>query len=149
MRQIAFSICMLLALKAGAQVKTPVQWNYTVNKLSANTYELHIKASIEKGWHMYSQTTPAGGPVPTVVKFSRNPLVSLSGPAKEVGKLEQHHEKMFGVDVKQFSNSVDFVQTVVLKKPVKTKVNGSVEFMVCNDQECLPPSTITFTLSLD
>lgn len=149
MRSIAFFVCMLVMIRAGAQIKTPVQWDHSVKKIAPDTYELHIKASIEKGWHIYSQTTPEGGPLRTTVKFSQNPLVTLSGPAKEIGKLEQHHEKLFGVDVKQFSNVVDFVQTVVLKKPVKTKINGSIEFMVCNDEECLPPATVKFTLTLD
>ena len=39
-------------------------------------------------------------------------------------------------------NTVDFVQTVKLKGNIKTSVAGSVEFMVCNDSRCLPPSTI-------
>ena len=97
---------------------------------------------------MYSQTTPDGGPVPTVIQFTKNPLITLVGSAKEIGKLEQRHEALFGVDVKQFSNSVSFVQTIQVKAAVKTAVSGTVEFMVCNDRECLPPATNKFSLSI-
>lgn len=143
---------MLLLLAAGiyatAQIQNPVKWSYKLKKLNATTYEVHLTATIEKGWHIYSQTTPDGGPVPTKISFTKNPLLTLNGTAKEVGKLEQRHEELFGVDVKQFSNTVDFVQVIKVKAAVKTSVAGTVEFMVCNDRECLPPSTNKFTLSV-
>lgn len=131
-----------------AQVKDPVHWSFSSKKINATTYEIHLAASIESGWHTYSQTTPEGGPIPTSITFTKNPLVTLTGSIKEIGKLEQHNEPLFGVDVKQFSNKVDFVQTIKLKATVKTNVTGSIEFMVCNDKECLPPKTEKFSIDL-
>lgn len=139
---------LLAGFLASAQVQNPVKWNYKLKKVNATTYEVHITATIDKGWHVYSQTTPDGGPLPTTIKFSKNPLVTLVGKAKEVGKLEQRHEELFGVDVKQFSNSVNFIQTIKVKAAVKTALTGSVEFMVCNDRECLPPTTNKFSLPI-
>lgn len=131
-----------------AQIQNPVTWSATSKKINDKTYEIHLTANINQGWHIYSQTTPEGGPIPTNVNFTKNPLVLLNGKVKEVGKLEQHHEPLFGVDVKQFSNKVDFVQVVKLKAPVKTLMKGEVEFMVCNDKECLPPKTEKFSVAL-
>lgn len=132
-----------------AQIQNPVSWTATSQKIADNTYEIHLTADINQGWHIYSQTTPDGGPVPTSITFTKNPLLTLEGTAKEVGKLEKHNEPLFGnIDVKQFSNKVDFVQKVKLKAPVKTSVNVAVEFMVCNDKQCLPPSTRKFTVAL-
>jgi Disulphide bond corrector protein DsbC len=107
-----------------------------------------LTATIAAGWHIYSQTTSEGGPLPTAITFSKNPLLILSGTVKEVGKLQQHHEPLFGVDVKQYSGKVDFVQVVKLKGKVKTLVNGLLEFMVCDDKKCLPPKTVEFSVSL-
>ena len=129
-------------------VKNPVDWTATSKKIADKTYEIHLTANIQNGWHIYSQTTPDGGPVPTSITFTKNPLLINEGPAKEVGKLEKHNEPLFGVDVKQFSNKVDFVQTVKLKANVKTSVDIAVEFMTCNDKQCLPPSTKKFTVAL-
>lgn len=143
-----FFLLLSISFSADAQLKQPVKWSYKLKKLNATTYEVHITATIEKGWHVYSQTTPDGGPVPTVIQFTKNPLITLVGSAKEIGKLEQRHEALFGVDVKQFSNSVSFVQTLQVKAAVKTAVSGTVEFMVCNDRECLPPATNKFSLSI-
>ena len=145
---LALGLCLIMLNGLNAQVKDPVQWAFTAKKINATTYEVHLTATIESGWHLYSQTTPEGGPVPTSIEFSKNPLLSFDGSAVEIGKLEQHHEPLFGVDVKQFSNKVDFVQTVKLKGKVKTSLNGSVEFMTCNDRECLPPKTQKFSIAL-
>ncbi len=131
-----------------AQIKNPVEWIATSKKINDKTYEIHLTANINKGWHVYSQTTPDGGPVATTVTFTKNPLLIIDGKTKELGKLEQRHEDLFGVDVKQFSNKIDFVQVVKLKANVKTSVDVAVEFMVCNDKQCLPPTTKKFTVAL-
>jgi hypothetical protein len=129
-------------------VNNPVSWTATSKKIGDKTYEIHLTANIENAWHIYSQTTPEGGPVPTSISFTKNPLIIKEGTTKEVGKMQQHHEPLFGVDVKQFSNKVDFVQVVKLKANVKTSVDVAVEFMTCNDKECLPPVTKNFTVAL-
>jgi thiol:disulfide interchange protein DsbD len=67
---------------------------------------------------------------------------------KETGKLETHFEKLFDVEVKQYSDKVDFVQTVTVKGNVKTNVAGKVEYMLCNDKECLPPKEVNFSIAL-
>ncbi|MDQ2752272.1 MAG: hypothetical protein M3R72_04540 [Bacteroidota bacterium] len=131
-----------------AQIKNPVHWTFSAKKINATTYEVHVTANMDGGWHIYSQTTPAGGPVPTSISFTKNPLLIINDTPKEVGKLESHHEPLFGVDVKQFSNGVDFVQTVKVKGKVKTKVDGNIKFMSCNDNECLPPKNQPFSVSL-
>jgi hypothetical protein len=59
------------------------------------------------------------------------------------------HETVFGVDVKYFDGKVDFVQKVKLKGTAKTNFTGSVTFMVCNDEQCLPAATQKFSLYLN
>jgi hypothetical protein len=148
MRKLIFLLCLSLSIAGFAQVTDPVKWSFTAKQLNAGVYEIHLTATIAAGWHIYSQTTSEGGPLPTAITFSKNPLLILSGTVKEVGKLQQHHEPLFGVDVKQYSGKVDFVQVVKLKGKVKTLVNGLLEFMVCDDKKCLPPKTVEFSVSL-
>ena len=145
---LVFFVLLFIASNSFSQIQNPVKWNYSTKKISSTMYEVHLTANISGSWHLYSQTTPDGGPVPTSIKFSANPLVVLQGAPQEVGKLQQKHEPLFGVDVKQFAGKVDFVQTVKLKTPVKTNIAGSIEFMVCDDTQCLPPSTEKFSIAL-
>jgi hypothetical protein len=139
---------MLIAALSFSQIRNPVKWSFTSKKISENTFEVSLTATVDPSWHIYSQTTPEGGPVATTVSFTKNPLVTLDGAVKEIGKLEQKHEELFGVDVKQFSNKVVFVQTVKLKAKAKTAVSGTIEFMTCNNRECLPPAKQTFSVVL-
>ena len=140
---------LFLSILLSAQVQSPVDWTFSAKKITATTYEIYLTANLEPGWHVYSQSTPDGGPIPTTISFSKNPLVLLNGKVKEVGKLEQRFEELFGVDVKQFSDKVSFVQTIQLKGKVKTSISGNVEFMTCNDQECMPPTTQKFSIALN
>ncbi len=131
-----------------AQIQEPVEWSFSSKKINATTYTVTLTAKLDNGWHIYSQTTPGGGPVPTSISFSKNLLATPAGTTKELGKLEKHFEPLFGVDVKQFSDRVNFVQTVTVKPGVKTTVTGTIEYMTCNDHECLPPRTVKFSVLL-
>jgi hypothetical protein len=146
---IPIAVLLLFSNFLFAQIQNPVEWTATSKKISDKVYEIHLKANIDKGWHIYSQTTPEGGPIATSLTFTKNPLLTVEGKAKEIGKMEQHTEPLFGnIDVKQFSSRFGFVRLGKSKAPVKTSVNVAVEFMVCNDKQCLPPSTRKFSVAL-
>lgn len=146
---LTFTFLIFFANLLFAQiVKSPVNWTITTKKLADKTYEIRVSANIQKGWHIYSQNTPDGGPIPTAISYSKNPLITLQGDTKEIGKLEQRFEPLFNVDVKQFSNKVDFVQVIKLKANVKTSIEIGVEFMTCDEKTCLPPTTKKFTVSI-
>ena len=141
-------LLMMIANLASAQIENPVTWTYSAIKKADKTYELTITATIAKPWHLYSQTTPDGGPVPTSFTFKANPLITLDGNVNEAGKLKTYHDKNFGVDVKYFSDKVVFTQNIKLKAALKTNLSGTIEFMVCNDEKCLPPKTVPFDIKL-
>ena len=141
-------LSFLYSVYGQAQLKEPVEWKFTAKKISATTYEIYLTAKIEEDWHIYSQSTPAGGPIPTSISFLKNPLVTLSGPIREAGKLEKRFERLFGVEVMQFSDKVDFIQTVTVKPNVKTALTGTLQYMTCNDEECIPARQIKFSVPL-
>lgn len=138
----------LVSVTASAQAPDPVKWTFSAKKIANGQYEVHLTAALENGWHIYSQTTPDGGPVKTTITFSKNPLVTLQGNITESGKLEQHFDDLFDVEVKQFSNQVDFVQKLTVKANAKTNLSGSLNFMTCNNTMCLPPKTVSFAIAL-
>jgi hypothetical protein len=144
---ILFFLPMAISYDAHAQL--PCKWIFTAKKIAEKRYEIHLTAEVDNNWHTYSQGTPDGGPFPTKISFEKNPLVTMMGEIIEIGKMEKHHDAVFDVDVKQFSDKVDFVQQVNLKADVKTILSGTVQFMLCNDHECMPPKKIPFSLSLN
>ncbi len=136
-----------LAYQTQAQIKDPVKWTATSVKKGGN-YEVILSATLPKPWHIYSQNTGNGGPVPTKFSFVKNPLLSFAGAVKEVGKLKEEYDPNFDTKVKYFADKVDFVQTVKLKSKVKTSVAVTVEYMTCDDKQCLPPTTKSFSVAL-
>lgn len=132
-----------------AQGLNPVSWSFTSKKLAENTYEIQMVATIQQGWHLYAQEQPKDAiAIPTSFAFNKNPLVSLEGKVKEIGRLEKYKDDKLGVSANQYSNKVVFVQKVKLKGKAKTNVTGKLEFQTCNDQRCLPPKTINLSIPL-
>jgi hypothetical protein len=147
-KTILLFVGLFIAATAFCQVENPVEWSYVAKKKADKVYDIIITATFGKPWHLYSQTTPDGGPIPTKITFKANPLITLDGALKETGDLKTTHDDNFGVDVKYYSDKVVFTQTVKLKAAVKTHATGTTEYMVCNDTRCLPPKKVPFDITL-
>ena len=131
------------------QAQNPVSWTFFAKKIDDKTYEVHMTANIQSGWHLYSQNQPDDAiAIPTGFTINNNPLIKLDGKIKEMGSLEKFHDKKLDVSANQYSNKVDFVQVVKLKASAKTNISGSVEFQTCNDEKCLPPRTVNFNVAI-
>ncbi|HUQ96668.1 MAG TPA: protein-disulfide reductase DsbD domain-containing protein [Chitinophagaceae bacterium] len=132
-----------------AQGSSPVSWAFSSKKISANLYEVRLTASMQPGWHLYSQNQPTDAVAqPTAFTFNTNPLLSLDGKVKELGKLEKFRDEKLDVSANQYSGKVDFVQVVKVKGATKTNVSGKLEFQTCDDKKCLPPRTLPFSIAL-
>lgn len=150
MKKITLAVAaLIIGLAVMAQSKTKVSWTYTAKKLADKKYELHLTAAIQGGWHLYSQNLDKDAiALPTTVKFNKNPLVAMNGKVKESGKLIAEFDKATQSNSKYYKDKVEFVQIVTLKAKAKTSVSGEVEFMVCDDKSCLPPSKVPFTIAI-
>jgi len=141
---------VLITATAAAQNLNPVSWSFSSKKTGNNEYELQLVATIQKGWHLYSQVQPDDAiAIPTSFSFNKNPLLQMEGKVKEVGKLEKYVDKKLDVSANQYSNKVIFVQKVKMRGKAKTAVTGNLEFQTCNDEKCLPPKTVPFSIALN
>ena len=149
MKTILATIFLFGVMSVSAQ-NSPISWTFTSKKLTNGNYEIHMTATIERGWHLYSQIQPDDAiAMPTTFSITNNPLIEVVGKIKEVGNLEKFHDKELELSANQYSKSVNFVQTIKLKGKVKTNFSGSVEFQTCDDKKCLPPKTVNFKVALD
>lgn len=144
-------ILLVLALVAftvgNSQILEPVKWKTAVEKISDTEYNLISTATIKSGWHLYSQDVPEDGPIPTTFMFDdANGAFKLIGNTKE-GEGYVVDDPVFQMQIKFFEKSAIFVQKVKLIGDVKT-VNGFVEFMVCDDSRCLPPTEVELVFNL-
>jgi thiol:disulfide interchange protein DsbD len=138
------TVLILLALQGKSQILQPVKWSYAAKKTSATEAVVFIKATIDAGWHVYSQFIKEGGPVKTTISFNPSKSFELVGKTTEP-KPSIRMEKVFDMEVGFFENSVIFQQKIKLKVKQVT-VSGKLEYMTCNDQKCLPPDNIDFSI---
>jgi hypothetical protein len=147
--QVFFLLILNLASPAAAQSDQKVKWQFSAVKKSNKLYEVRLTATIEKGWHLYSQQqSPDAIALPTSIVFSKNPIVDMKGKPKEEGKLFDEIEAATRTRSRYYVNKVEFIQQVELKKNIKTSLNGEVEFMVCDDRQCLPPGNVKFSVKI-
>lgn len=123
-----------------SQILEPVKWSTSIEKLSETKYKLITKASIDSGWHLYSQNVP-DGPIPTTFKYNdENGTIKIIGNTTE----EEGHtvdDPIFGMMIKFFEKRAIFEQNIELLEDIKT-VSATVEFAVCDDSRCLPPTEV-------
>lgn len=148
MRKTIFLCCFALLLTASAysQILEPVKWSYSVKKTSAATATIFIKATIDKGWHLYSQVARTGGPTPTAFTFQVSKGFELTGKTIEQKPITMF-EPVFFMEIGYFENTAIFQQKLKLKGKNVT-VKGKVEYMACNDKMCLPPTEREFNIHI-
>jgi DsbC/DsbD-like thiol-disulfide interchange protein len=141
---LILTLTFFSALGAFAQLENPITWSYAAKKISKTEAVLFIKANIEEGWHLYSLSLKPGGPSKTEITFAPSKDYTLVGKATEPKPISKY-EKVFNMNVAYFQNEVVFQQKIKLNKPT-TAIKGKVEFMVCDDKQCLPPSDVAFSI---
>jgi len=146
MKKILLVAALLMAviIKSQAQILEPVHWSYAAKKTSPTEATIFLKATIDNGWHVYSQFVKEGGPVKTTITFTPSAQYALVNKTIEPKPITRM-EKVFNMNVSFFENSVIFQQKIKMKKGEAT-VKGTIEYMTCNDEKCLPPTTEEFTV---
>jgi len=147
MKKLILFFALITAFVGEAQVLEPVKWKTSVAKISDSEYDLVATATINSGWHLYSQSVPEDGPIPTKFTFKGNTNYLKKGNTLE-DKGHTINDPIFEMEIKYFEKSADFKQRIKLKGKVPFSVNGTVEFMVCDDSRCLPPTEVELVFNV-
>jgi thiol:disulfide interchange protein len=131
-----------------AQIQNPVKWSFAQKAITESEFELQFKANIQKGWHLYSNKLPEGGPIATSFKYDSLSGFELVGELVANKKPIKIFDKSINIEVEYFGNEVTFIQKVILKGKAPVTVSGVVEYMSCNDEICTPPTETEFSFSL-
>ncbi|MGB0836472.1 MAG: protein-disulfide reductase DsbD family protein [Flavobacteriaceae bacterium] len=124
----------------------PVTWRTKVEKLEGtNTYRLISKASIDPSWHLYSQSVPEDGPIPTEFNYELSEGMKVVGTTLE-DEGHEVYDNVFEMNIKYFENKATFVQTIEANEV--SIVSGTVFFMVCDDTQCLSPTEVDLSFDL-
>jgi thiol:disulfide interchange protein DsbD len=152
MKTIALGFLLAVPLMAA---QDPVQWTLTFDTASAapgSAVLARFTGKIEPGWHLYSPTTPKGGPIPTVLTLADNPTVASVKVFQ--AKPERKFDPNFQLDTETFQDQAAFLLQIQLKPDAPAgplELTAKARYQCCNERLCLPPKikTAAATLTVD
>ena len=132
---------ILLATFANAQISfTP-----SMKQTAPDEITIYFSGTIESGWHVYAPTE-SNGPIPASFNVDKIEGAKVAGPLTANKAATQKYEDMFGAKVSFYENSVTFSQKIKLTGPTY-KIEGYLEYGACDDQSCMPPTSVDFKYS--
>jgi hypothetical protein len=148
MKQFFFLLMVLAPVAVLSQ--QPVQWSFSVEKIRTNQYKVNLTARIQPGYHVFALAQPEDAiATPTKINITTNPEVSDIGCFAEEGVMQRVKDEMLGIESWHFSEKVSFTGIVTLRSRNKTLLSGQVEFQVCSEDKCYPPTRVNFNLPLN
>ncbi|MBA5791623.1 thioredoxin family protein [Flavobacterium sp. xlx-214] len=133
MRNFLTFLVLLIASIGFSQVQDPVKWKSSIQKISDTEYQIKLDATIEGEWHMYSQFTPDGGPLP--LEFIYNNAegnFEPQGKAKESEYTKKFND-VFGVDEYYFAKQASFTHNIKITNANVKNIQLEVFYQACID----------------
>jgi len=147
MKKIISLLFVLISITVSAQIFIPVEWEFSQKQLSDTEIELQFKATIDDGWHLYSQHIGDEGPVPTEFTFITEGGYELIDGVTEGEPIEEF-DPNFDMLLKYFGHEAIFTQRIKVTAAEDFKLAGDVYFMVCDEAQCLPPEVAEFSFEI-
>ena len=139
-------LMVISCLSVVAQMQDPVHFKTEWKSISANEAEIIFSATIDPGWHVYSTDLGDGGPTQATINIDKISGAALDGKLKPGSNEIKKIDPIFEMEVKFFEKTAKFTQKVKLTGG-KYSVSGYLEYGACNDENCLPPTSVDFTFS--
>ena len=127
----------------------PVTWSFDAEHIEGDRYNLIYTAAIDDGWNVYSQFLEDGGPIPTSINYESMVGIDLVGEGQESGYKKEGMDPLFDINVVKFLSKEPFViKQEVKAKNIESAISGYLTFMCCDDERCLPPTDVDFSIDL-
>ena len=137
---------LLMVLTAMAQMEDPVKFTAEIKTGKTAEAEIVFSGRIEAGWHIYSTDLGSNGPTEASFHVNKADGIELVGKLMPRGKEKSHFDQMFGMNVRYFEGTAQFVQKIRFTKPTYT-IDAYLEYGVCSDENCLPPGEVALKKS--
>lgn len=133
MKKLFSVLLLLLTTISFAQIQDPVKWESQIEKSSDSEYIITLIGSIEENWHMYSQHTPMGGPLPTEFIYENaEGNYEFDEKAEESEYIVQYND-VFEVDEYYFADEVTFKQKITVTNPEVKNIQLTLFYQACVD----------------
>lgn len=142
-----FPLLFFIPFFTVAQILDPVKWTFKVSQADPGEATLQMIAIIDNNWHLYSQDIPKDGPIPTSFKFNKSPDFELVGKVLEPKPIAEN-DPLFKMTLKYFVDKAVFKQKIKVLSAKPFTIKGSLEFMCCDDKQCIPPAEVEFSFDI-
>ena len=134
---LLFSFVLLAVTAAQAQVKFSV----STKRVSPTEIDVVFTGNMASGWHVYGTDIAPGGP--TAATFGTDVLkgAKLKGALRAGAGLKRKQDPIFDMPVSYFEHTAQFTQRIELTDK-QYEVKGYLRYGACNDENCLPPTTV-------
>ena len=134
---LLFSFVLLAVTAAQAQVKFSV----STKRVSPTEIDVVFTGNMAAGWHVYGTDIAPGGP--TAATFGTDVLkgAKLKGALRAGAGLKRKQDPIFDMPVSYFEHTAQFTQRIELTDK-QYEVKGYLRYGACNDENCLPPTTV-------
>ena len=149
MKKTFFLSCLMMVLgltTAFAQIQDPVQFKTEWKKISDTEAQIVFTGVIDAGWHVYSTDLPEGGPISATFNTDKMEGIELDGKLMPEGKEIEAFDKVFEMKLRYFEGKATFVQKLKIIA-ANYFIEGYLEYGSCNDENCLPPTEVSFSFS--
>lgn len=137
-------IIIMAALGCMAQMAEPVKFTIKESVNGKGQLEISFKGAVKDGWHIYGSNFEDGGPQRAIITLEKKEGVKPIGELKTVGNVHRGMDPMFMIEVETVEGDVTFVQTYELTSSTYD-ISGYLTYGACNDQNCIPPTTVEFS----
>ena len=148
MKRFAFLLLAMAMLPlTWGQMQNPARWTFVSHNISDSDVELIFELQLANGWHIYSQHSDNGGPIPLEFSFEKNGDYTRSGGVKEP-KAHEELDDVFNVTVRYFDGNVKFRQLIKRTNASAFHVKGTMYYQLCNDGSCVAPDDVPFDFAV-
>lgn len=140
-------ILLAATMLSYAQLAQPVRFTVRQKQLPPDRLEITFTSAIESGWHVYGSDMPDGGPTRAAIKHEQQQGLQPIGSLQTTGgSIHRGTDPIFQCEVQTVQGNVTFRQLYRITS-ASYQVKGYLQYGACNDQNCIPPSTVEFQFS--
>ena len=140
-RLFTATIFAFLAIAINAQVK----FTASMKQTAPDEITISFSGTMAKGWHVYAPEEKHG-PIAASFNVDKIEGAKVEGPLKANKPATKKFEAVWNGEVAYYEDNVTFSQKVKLTGK-EYKIEGYFEFGACNDETCLPPTSVEFSYS--
>ena len=141
-RLLSLLLTFILVLAGSAQVSFSVSYK----RVSPTEIDIIFSGKADAGWHIYSTNMPADGPNSAEFGTDKIKGCKVKGALKPGPGVKKAYDDMFECEIAFYENKAQFTQRIELTEK-NYELKGYFTFSACNDQNCMPPTSVDCSLN--